>query len=251
MLLLPPVASVLGEIAIADGEESRPNQASAVTRNDGASQALADENERTAAAVAVAAFGQVVVEETTCDGCGGPHLADDSTPLGTPDTDDVGPRGGGIIAAYGLVVAKAAARGSDARGEFSINSTAEGVVHERIVVAWTGCRHCFRPRPDYGRNCRPCMDELEPELVLETLMAPPGATADKAFRATVTADGSIVAKSAVVDDSRSDDFQTAASAAGVAAIVRSAGQVAADGRIGDRGSPRLDVDAAAECVPEW
>src|SRR5262245_55539021 len=100
-----------------------------------ASQARADKHHRTAAGVAVAADGLVVVE---CAAGNGGHTSKrtvDHTPSAKPDLDDVGALGGGVIAAGGLVVAEVAA--GDSRARTRVDDAAKGTVYLSIHLSGT------------------------------------------------------------------------------------------------------------------
>ena len=123
VLLSPPRASLWSRVLLLTVVVLGPDTGAAVSRIDRASQGRADKDHRAAAAVAVAADGP---------GCGRgcsrkwwPHLRtrlSNRTPFGNSDLDDVGPGGGGVIAADGLVVAEAAA--GDISGEVNSASMA-------------------------------------------------------------------------------------------------------------------------------
>src|SRR5205823_3667230 len=98
-VVVAAAGSVVGEAAVDDGESVGAKEVSAVARRDRASQAFADQGHLAAAAVAVAALGLILVERAVGDGGRGSNFIENSTPLCTSDPDDVGPDGGGIIAA--------------------------------------------------------------------------------------------------------------------------------------------------------
>src|SRR5262249_59114235 len=97
-----------------------------------ASQARADKHHRTAAGIALAAAGLVVVEGAAGNG-GHNARSVDHTPSAKSDLDDVGAGGGGVIAADGLVVAETAA--GDIRAHARVNDAAKGTVYLSIHLA--------------------------------------------------------------------------------------------------------------------
>ena len=246
VLLSPPWEVLLREGGIANGKGVVPDIDAAEAGKDAGPKARADMDHGTAAGVAVAADGLVVVEGAAGEGGRRPELIADRTPLGDSDLDNVGPRGGAVIAADGLVVAEGTVGDGCGGFKYSADGAAIALVHAGVNIARTAVAAAAADGLGSGRTC--CWRwQGRPKKGAD------GASlgfADEPPDSAVSASGLVPGDGAAGDGNAGLAKDGAARAGPIDGVVSSSGQVAVDRAASDRGTARQDAHAAAKAVPE-